>query len=479
MDINKLVENYFTPKNLLTKDKLWGLFDEVLKELNEGTELDKSETKDIKISFPKIRITEDFGKIGTEDRAMIEKFASNIPGATLEAKLAALNSILETKKESATISEILSTMVMCEILSAIITNFTESAGGFIFEGFLAGLFGGESVQITAPEDIPGMAASGKPITDVILGDKHYSLKLLGETTAVKGSFKNMVEHFKVVPHIVYLDARRVNKDQGLEFGEFTITLQNFLEVFVTPFLKQVTKKKPDVVNSGAALKKLLNKLVSEKQAIKQIKASKKIPELKNWSTFTFSKVAPDVLNEKKLNTDDFNKVIRYLFELPDKELNQYAPFYVTYAETKFETTKAEKLFGSYTLVEDLQAAIERNDESEIIRLLEISPGYKNEQQFEFTRGQAEEIANFRTIGTLMIGPKYMKKTFANYANLLQQTISPVYEQLQLFTDNINDYFLGVSNEGAAENRKQYALDAITNAQQLEVATNNAVEKIEK
>ena len=78
----------------------------------------------------------------------------------------------------------------------------------------------------------------------------------------------------------------------------------------------------------------------------------------------------------------------------------------------------------------------------------------------------------------MIGPKYMKKSFANYANILRETISPVYEQLQLFTDNINDYFLGVSGESAAQDRKQYALDAIDNANNLEVATNNAVEKIE-
>ena len=39
-------------------------------------------------------------------------------------------------------------------------------------------------------------ATGKPITDVRLGGKEYSLKLLGQKTGVKGSFVNMVEHFK-------------------------------------------------------------------------------------------------------------------------------------------------------------------------------------------------------------------------------------------------------------------------------------------
>ena len=79
----------------------------------------------------------------------------------------------------------------------------------------------------------------------------------------------------------------------------------------------------------------------------------------------------------------------------------------------------------------------------------------------------------------MIGKEYMENTFAMYADLLRETITPVYEQLQFFTNNINDYFLGVSDEVADQDRKQYALDAINNANQLATATSDAVEKIEK
>jgi hypothetical protein len=83
------------------------------------------------------------------------------------------------------------------------------------------------------------------------------------------------------------------------------------------------------------------------------------------------------------------------------------------------------------------------------------------------------------VGTLMVGTEYMRKTIAVYAELLKQTISPVYEQLQFFTNNVNDYFLGVTGETSNQDRKQYALNAIENAQKLETATNNAVEIIEK
>ena len=175
-----------------------------------------------------------------------------------------------------------------------------------------------------------------------------------------------------------------------------------------------------------------------------------------------------------------SQLIDQIINADPKELQNFANFEVIYAESKFEGTKAETLFGSYAVVEQLQRAIERGNREEIFASLEATPGYGPvPQQFEFTRGQVEEkIKNFREIGTLMIGPEYMKKTYALYADLLMRTISPVYEQLQLFTNNINDYFLGVSDELADQDRKQYAMNAIDNAGELAIATSAAVEEIE-
>ena len=77
----------------------------------------------------------------------------------------------------------------------------------------------------------------------------------------------------------------------------------------------------------------------------------------------------------------------------------------------------------------------------------------------------------------MIGEKYMKAAFAAYGDKLLQTIVPVYNSLQAFTDNVNQFFLGVS-EGE-QDRKQYGLDAISDAQKLETATDKAVKDISK
>jgi len=490
-ELDSLVEAYFRKEEKIkpaSLDFIMEAIDEVYNEfISEkqtrpmaDTGLDAGEQKSVDIKFPKIRISENFGKIGTGDRATIEKFAKNIAGSTIEEKISNLNDVLENANPDATIGQLLSTMVITEILSAIVTNFTESAGGFIFEGFLAGLFGGKSVQIINPEDIEGMDAAGKPITDVVLGDRHYSLKLLGQETAVKGSFRNMVNHFKTVDHVVYLDARRIGKDQGLEFGEFTITLETFLDAFVTPFLKEVAKSDAETIEKPSDFKSRLSQLAKEKKPIKRIKVNGPVPGFgRSIRTFEYSGGQPNRLDEAKYNAVDMNKIINAFINTSDEELQAMAPFELRYAEQKFEGTKAEKLFGNYSLVEEIKQAIEAGDREQVISKLEKAPGYTGAEQFEFTRKQAESIANFKEVGRLMIGPPYMKKVFANYANILRDTLSPVYENLQLFTDNINDYFLGVSGEGAAQDRKQYAMNAIQNANDLEKSTSNAVEKIEK
>ena len=390
--------------------------------------------------------------MSTKDREIIESFTSRIaPDGNLEQKLAALNKVISEKKPNASISEILSTMVICEVLSSILREFTESAGGFIFEGFLAGLFGGKSVQITSPDEIEGMDASGKPITDVVLTGKHYSLKLLGQKTGVKGSFRNMVNHFKSIDHIIYLDARRVSKDQGLEFGEFLITLENFLDVFLQPFLKFQKKKR--TVRSIAGLKKMVAELEDKVFKVRSLGG-----RLGSRSAFK-----PDEI-----------------IEMDDDTLKQLRPFEVNYSEENFaKSTKAKFLFGTGRQLNDVQEALASGNQDAIFAALEATAGYQNSRQFELTRKQAEGIRGFRTVGTLMIGEQYMKETWAAYADLLKETIGPVYAHLQAFTNNVNNYFLGVTDDpSAGQNRKQFAMDAIRDAELLETSTNKAIKKIE-
>jgi hypothetical protein len=133
--------------------------DDLLKEQEDVTE------EEIRLGIPKLRISEDWGNPESNDRQIIQRFSSAITGETLQDKLATVNNVATGQVQMASLGQILGTLVVLECLYTILAQFTESAGGFIFEGFLAGLFGKDAVQITDVGEDSG-DATGKPITDV-------------------------------------------------------------------------------------------------------------------------------------------------------------------------------------------------------------------------------------------------------------------------------------------------------------------------
>jgi hypothetical protein len=459
--IKKLEESYLSEDEILSYKGLARLIENVISSKNlialqERIDADQrtiTPDEDINISLPVVRISEAWGRSDNSDRSIIESFTKRIGGETLEQKLLNINQVLTGQQKVVSVSQLLSSMMVCEILSTILKDFTESAGGFIFEGFLAGLFGGKSVQITTAADIEGMDAAGKPITDVILGDRHYSLKLLGPSTGVKGSFKNMVNHFKSLGpggHIVYLDARRIGGTEGLEFGEFTITLENFLDVFFTPFAK--IKKKTTQIRTARQLSNALEKYGDR---IFKIKSTGRVGRATVFTPDTIQQVDPETLAS-------------------------IAPFVVSYSEESFQgSTKAKQLFGSGRQFNDVADAISKYDAQDastaaaVFAALEATPGYKKSRQFEFTKNQAESISNFKHVGTLMIGEESMKSVWLKYAKVLQEVINPIYSNLQEFTNNVNAYLLG---EGEAD-RKGRGVQAVSDAEQLATVTSKVVEKV--
>ena len=475
-DFSFLKENYSNQN--LNLNFLMKMVGEVLNEEIDPSSATVTPDEDISINLPTIRITEAWGRKGNDDRQIIESFCKRIQGKTLAEKLTNINNTL-SGQGATNVSDLLSSMVIVEILSTILADFTESAGGFIFEGFLAGLFGGESIQITSPEEIEGMDAAGKPITDVILNGVHYSLKLLGQKTAVAGSFRNMVGHFETLDHVVYLDARRIDGDQGLEFGEFIITLPRFLDVFVTPFLRQVTTKGVKI-ESASQLKKFLKKLDSEGKPVKTIVFDRAgfAPERRSAKSFGYSPkqasfLTEELLQEVGVSGEDLKKILARVVQMEDEELQQFAPFILDHADKRFEGTKAEKLFGSMAVVDILKRNLQSGDKKAIIDSLKQTPGYKSKEQFEFTRKQAEEISGFKVIGTLMIGEETMKTVWMNYAKILQEVINPIYSNLQEFTNNVNAYLLGAGDS----DRKSRGIQAVSDAKQLGTATTRAIETV--
>ena len=427
---------------------------------------DEYSMEEIRLGLPKLRISEDWGKPESQDRQIIQRFTAAIPGETLQQKLESVNNVATGQVQMASLGQILGSLVVLEVLYTILAQYTESAGGFIFEGFLAGLFGEDAVQITDVGD-DDEGAAGKPITDVVLGDKEYSLKLLGPTTAVKGSWRNMVEHFRGKrDHVVYLDARRSGKaaTDSLVFGEFIITMDKFIEVFYEPF-KDFSKKQMKFKNKEALMKAI--EAVGGLDSIHYVSFTKK-----------------DLVGRKLTYVSARRKkaeVERPKLEAILANVEETGPGHIEYFQEDYtKSTKAKKLFGSWDQFQDVVDAIEgykgSGDKTPVIAALEQTAGYINKEQFEFTVLQAESIANFEHIGHLSLGEEQLKKTWMLYGDILRKTVTPVYLAIAQFNENVSKYFMG-TEEG--EQRKALALAAQQDLGILKEATDEAISQVEQ
>jgi len=418
--------------------------------------------QEIRLGLPKLRISEDWGKPESQDRQIIQRFSSSIGGETLQEKLETINDIATGKVQMASLGQILGTLVTLEVLYTILAQYTESAGGFIFEGFLAGLFGENSIQITdVGEDDEG--ATGKPITDVQLGDREYSLKLLGPGTAVKGSWRNMTEHFASHrDHVVYLDARRSGKaaTDSLEFGEFVITLPKFMEVFYEPWRAYAAAE-----TAVKSKEELLNTLEKHGDLTIAVQFSGPVGRIRS-GRFKLKFGDPEVRAAAS------QKLMAAIETMPE---NTKATV-VWSKEDYTKSTRATQLFGSGAQFNAVQDAIKSDNKEAIIGALRKTDGYLKKKQFEFTRKQAESIANFQHISTLLLGEEQLKKTWMIYGDILRKTVTPVYLIMARFNENVSKYFMG-TEEGQA--RKSLALAAQQDLGALKEATDEAISAVEQ
>lgn len=218
-----------------TEKLLLELIDKEVNELLETTREKGAPIKSVKgealeLFLPKFIPTEGWGDPRSQDRRQIESFVRAIPGAGLKGKITQLERIMDPKqaKRFGT-RRVISSLVLLESLSALINDFSPSSSGFIFEGYLAALLGGEQKA----EAVGGSL----PIEDIYIygtelgGGKPVSLKLLTKGGDVKGSFKNLVDgifgKFGEMPYfVVYKDG------DFLKFYQFFIGMDNLTAIFL-------------------------------------------------------------------------------------------------------------------------------------------------------------------------------------------------------------------------------------------------------
>ena len=257
MNIDTLVESFYSKK-----DETESLIDEVLQflvapPLSEA--LTGARSRERVLRLPNVMPTEiSVGqKPSSEDRKQFELWMSNI-GMTGDAdssavaqKIQALTQFFAKPEEnlkSATIPETLSYLMFLNQFVYMLKEFNASVAGFLWEPFLAALFGGKSRQVPTSEgdiadiriDVPG-GRRNAPI----------SLKILNNVGAVKGSFTDLVKHFagggKEMRYIIVVKTQSAGKDKsvsGVTFYEFNITADNFFEWVGHPQHRQTFELKP-------------------------------------------------------------------------------------------------------------------------------------------------------------------------------------------------------------------------------------------
>jgi len=238
MNIDTLVESFYKKAN--DED----LINEVLQFLVQPLTEDKkgAAARDRVIRLPNLMATEiTVGqKPGSEERKQFELWMGNIgmgggeDASAVNQKLTAVTEFFANPAQhltNATIPETLSYLMFLNQFVYMLKEFNASVAGFLWEPFLAALFGGRSEQVpTSRGDIADIRiyTPGHP-------DQPISLKILNEAGEVKGSFYDLIDHFakggtSMRYIIVVKDQSAIKKDvSAVTFYEFNITAESFFD----------------------------------------------------------------------------------------------------------------------------------------------------------------------------------------------------------------------------------------------------------
>ena len=475
-DIDTLVESFFAPKgSRLNFGALYEMIEEQInlleksglsKKVHPILEEDQTEVRERVIKFPTIKITEKWGEKHNEDRAIFETLMRNVGGDTVQGKIANVAEFME-HKAGLSVAEILSHLMFIEIFSNILEEFNPSTAGFLFEAFLAGLF--EGVQISDPE------GGTLPITDVKLLVQRafgedlevvpYSLKVLSPNSDLKGSFKNLVDHFRVPDetgkmqeHWTYL---AVTKEGGtgpvvrLLFYQFEINRDNFFDwigheyitdhrvldsIKFTPEKEGIVKgsglwfgKKP--IGWAGAHYKITKDGFRQRPAARPLTPRSEyeaIPteEVLGFKPNSYALGTPEKsgthglgisLNDRPLDTGDrifFDQTYEITVDTGGRE----------YVRTGEKTSGHGKLYGE--TVSDWEMLM-KNPES--------FPGYKTKKQWHIAPRYYREMGEL--VGELDLSEQRLQEVFEAYASNLGEGLIALYNALADLSLNINKYFL--------------------------------------
>ena len=211
------------------------LLNEWKKYINEQEGVE-AEEKTRTIAFPKLRISEQWGTPGEEDRKIIEMFTKRIAGNDLASKIASLQNLVANCDEacvsSKDVGEILAGLVFLDSLASVSYDFNDKTGGFLFESLLSALLGGESRQVPTP------GGPNQAIEDILDSDGQTPLSLKfffsGASQYVSGSYKNLMkgieQYQRPIRYIVAIKNRQGDDVLSVDFYGFDVGSGNGMPV---------------------------------------------------------------------------------------------------------------------------------------------------------------------------------------------------------------------------------------------------------
>tara|TARA_R110000737_G_scaffold154396_2_gene183575 strand:- start:169 stop:1554 length:1386 start_codon:yes stop_codon:yes gene_type:complete len=437
-ELDKLVENFLQPKRVtLGLGQIVEMIEEATKELENTLEKPKSDKSmneekrfSMTIPIPKLTPTEAWGDPNSQSRQEIDKiFASISGGADIKERIQNINRFLNpesaTRKRSP--SNILNMMMITEALQATLNDFGDSPSGFVFEGFLAALFGGrqqaDKVSGTLPiEDFVAFSEFGK--------DVPVSLKLLSGKTPIKGSYTNLADFLVVrgTPAIKYLIAYKQKTGKGvvekLNILAFDITLENFVD-----FMK--------VVSGGSQLIKPEKGAEYHQYALhldsllKAFAANPSDGDLQNEAAMAIH--GTQGYNRKLGQIDKWFDDLDYGQEPSEDEKEKEEKERAARSQQDFEKTKIDESINEELLLE----AGERQWAASLSQLKSIA-----------------SVTNLESYGTLDLSQQNIDDLVEIYTKKLGNDIMTLLETTKKLTENIGTYFSSEQRGKAQQANKE-------------------------
>ena len=460
---------------------------------------------------------------GSEEREQFEMWmgqmarGSQTPGDKISRIAEFLDpKVVQKNIEGASIPQALSYLMFLNSFVYMLKEFNASVAGFMWEPFLATIFGGKSRQVPTSEgDIADIRIEfGGKMSPI-------SLKILNEVGDVKGSFTDLVGHFAAGgEEMRYVVVVKKQSGKGsiseVTFYEFNITADNFFEwignVAYVEKLKLVNQK----FSLGQAGKKSWLKSGSRKKwgeegnyvwvrhAVggKQTRAGAMMGARPKWLPLAKIEkgeiiIIPDTAEQINLQgipadgtlqLDTSLSFDRAEFEAGGAARSQTpgARVATTYEPVPGQDTKDTKvLWGS---AEDLQnwstMAAQATDKAAFFQeVLKSAPGAKGKQ---FHINAKHYSRKSQVLGKIRITVPSVNKVFESAATRIGEDMTLMFNSMAELSDNIGRFFLsdcggqessGACTEKDIAKRGSAGKTAIQNSKDLEKAVVKSVREM--